>query len=403
MGNQPLQNNQLHLMVDLWHKSNEAGFNAKPGTGKDFCYFDCESHEKANVLSDFFRAALIEFGEDVEFYPAHFEAPNSGTRLVVRLLGIPSSPRRPFGILALSGGGMRGLFQAAILERISDELPTNEALKNHFKILAGTSTGAIIAASLAFEIPPNETCSLFVEHGREIFAPRTMAPLRKGGRYANGPLKALLDKRFENKVLGDADPPLLLCATSLEQFGIRAFCSWRDKEIRVADAVLASCAAPTYFPAVPCTPDLRSYVDGGIWANDPSLCAILEAQNAKFSDFDNMWVLSIGNGEVALGVTRNKYNRKSTYSTKMVSAILDMMFCTQSSFAATCVTRLLGDSSLLQVNAQLPRYIALDDVSASIELLPALADKCASDHMRKIKSMLGLRSGYDSPGFSSHG
>jgi hypothetical protein len=405
MDSKPYKKSQLECLYSCWEEAEKKGFKATTGTGFDYVYWDCDSQETAEALWTFFCSSLETRGENMKFYRAHIDEPTTATRLVIRLFGadFPRAgwDRRPFGILALSGGGMRGIFQAVVLQRMAEDLPASPALRDRFSMLAGTSTGAIIAASLSLGFAPEEIHSLFVKHGRDIFARRWMAPLRKGGRYRNDSLKALLESRFGNARLGDARPNLLLCATSLEQYGTRAFCSWSDQTIPVADAVLASCSGPSYFPAVPCAPDLRSYVDGGVWANDPSLCAVLEAHTSQLATFEDMWVLSLGNGEVALGSTLKEYNQRSTFSTRMISTILDMMFCTQSSLAATCVTRLLGLGHLLRINAQLPRYIALDDVSSSIAFLPALADKCAADNMERVREKLGLPSGRKFAGFAA--
>src|SRR5262249_9094149 len=84
-----------------------------------------------------------------------------------------------YRILALSGGGMGGIFQAVCLRELA-KLLRPKPLRECFELVAGTSTGAIIALGIALQIDPERIVELFRVHGPTIFARRWLASLRKG-------------------------------------------------------------------------------------------------------------------------------------------------------------------------------------------------------------------------------
>jgi len=86
-----------------------------------------------------------------------------------------SRDRRPFRILSLDGGGIRGAFTAAFAAEIERHLGV--PLADYFDLIAGTSTGAIIAAALALREPAEKIERFYRERGPEIFKRRTPAPV----------------------------------------------------------------------------------------------------------------------------------------------------------------------------------------------------------------------------------
>ncbi|HEY9598951.1 MAG TPA: patatin-like phospholipase family protein, partial [Cyanophyceae cyanobacterium] len=77
----------------------------------------------------------------------------------------------PFRILSLDGGGIRGLVSAYILQEIETKLKENNKppLREHFDMIAGTSTGSILAAGIALGYPINELIEIYETRGLEIF------------------------------------------------------------------------------------------------------------------------------------------------------------------------------------------------------------------------------------------
>jgi len=190
-----------------------------------------------------------------------------------------------FKILAIDGGGFRGAYSAHLLKRVEEEF--NVDWRKDFDLLAGTSTGSIIAACLAMGKNANEVRGLYAKHGREIFN-KPLVP-RLGllaSKYQNYGLRSILNDFFGKTKLGDIETPLMIPATDIGNGCVHVFKStyhnkfFRDKNVLVADAVLASCSAPTFFSPT-LLPGDKPYLlaDGGLWANSPSLAAAFDAKH----------------------------------------------------------------------------------------------------------------------------
>lgn len=103
---------------------------------------------------------------------------------------------RPFRVLSLDGGGMRGIYTAAFLSRLTDQFARLRGepaldLGRGFDLITGTSTGAIVGCALAIGRPISEVVALYREHGPKIFphriagkAARSIAPRRAAGSCA---------------------------------------------------------------------------------------------------------------------------------------------------------------------------------------------------------------------------
>jgi uncharacterized protein len=215
--------------------------------------------------------------------------------------------QREFRILALSGGGYLGLYSAALLAAIEDHV--GEPIGRHFDLVAGTSVGGIIAAAVAFELPLSELVAFFVEQGSDVFSARA-APSGTVGRlldlsrsvlgpkYSNQALRDALDARLAGATFADALHPIVLPAVNVTRSTTKVFKtphasgSRGDEQVRVADAVLAACAAPAYFPSVAI--DGALYADGGLFAVAPDQVALHEAEHFIGVASERVRMLSIG-------------------------------------------------------------------------------------------------------------
>ncbi len=204
-----------------------------------------------------------------------------------------------FRILAIDGGGLRGVYAVHLLKRIEDEL--GSIWDKSFDLIAGTSTGAIIAGGLACGISTSRGETIFMEEGRRIFRKRWFTLMGLvGSRFKSRELKLVLDDAFGDQMLSEAKIPLMIPATDIGNGCFHVFRSRyhtdfaTNANIRVVDAIMASCAAPTYFD--PHTVSEYLLADGGLWANDPSLAATLEARQHFGVDMEDVRVLSIGTG-----------------------------------------------------------------------------------------------------------
>lgn len=209
-----------------------------------------------------------------------------------------------FYILSVDGGGFRGLYAAHILRRMEEEWQLD--WKSQFGMLAGTSTGAILVAGLLCGRTAAELSEFYKTRGESIFTPRSWSfldPLKVfRSRYSIARLEKQLDEIFGDITLGKISTPLILPAVDIGNGCVHMFKSTydnsfvRDRQVRVAKAVLASCAAPLYFDPI-IMGDLYQLADGGIWANNPSLVATIEAHYRLRISLEKIRVLSIGTGK----------------------------------------------------------------------------------------------------------
>lgn len=228
---------------------------------------------------------------------------------------------KPFRILSIDGGGIKGIFPAKVLTEIEADLQSRGSKRirifEHFDLIAGTSTGGIIALALALGIPANEILKLYLDNARVIFGNK-----RSGisqvlySSHKRGALENLIRNTFRYGDRSD-DPRLHDCKTNVcipiydLMKGAPSVLKTkhhdeyvRDYHIPAYQAALATSAAPTYFdPYSTRYVDLvgnhqvfNNKVDGGVVMNNPTLVAIIEAQKAFNQKLENIRVLSIGTG-----------------------------------------------------------------------------------------------------------
>ncbi|HXH76160.1 MAG TPA: CBASS cGAMP-activated phospholipase [Bacteriovoracaceae bacterium] len=279
---------------------------------------------------------------------------------------------KPFYILSIDGGGYRGIYAAHLLKRIKEEFRVDWL--NDFGLITGTSTGSIIASGLVSEIPIENIIKLYEDLGSIIFK-KSCWP-RCGffsSKFESDLLGAELAKFFKEKKLGDIKFPLIIPSTDIGNGRVHVFKTaydsrfLRDKEVLMKDAILASCSAPTYFNPHPVKPYLLA--DGGMWANNPSLVATIDAKKRLGICLDDVRVLSIGCG---------KGNSFYPYPTKIVPWIdkiwgwgflskwkrnkfIDMLLNLQSESATNMLGLLLNPGQVLRINFDSDQKLALDD------------------------------------------
>lgn len=275
-----------------------------------------------------------------------------------------------FKILSIDGGGIRGVFPAHILKCISDRL--HVSIIDNIDLVTGTSTGSIIAAALACRIDPERIIALYREKGKTIFTPRaSFLPrfLRPGFHsvYKNETLYEELTNVFQDIKLGDITTPLIIPATDIGNGLIHVFKSsyspefTRDKDRYVRDAVMASCSAPTYFDPTKVSEYLLA--DGGVWANNPSLVAMIDAQKRLGIAKSDLQILSIGTGQ-----------SKKSYGTKVKrkwglllgwqhKEIVNFFMSLQAQATHNYLELFLEPDQLLRLNFGTGEKLPLDDCS----------------------------------------
>lgn len=315
----------------------------------------------------------------------------------------------PFKILSIDGGGIKGLYSAIILKKIQDEFCEGNHISEYFDMICGTSTGGIIALGLTTKTDLSLIIDLYENKGKEIFpSSGKFAKIKQAcfrGKYLNKNLKKYLSKILEETTLGEANN--LLCIPSYNIILDRpkiwkyphkegSFSS--DRNVKMVDVALATSAAPTYFP-VHEVPHFGKHIDGGIWANNPSLCGVIEAVrhflNKEIKDnpklkFNSIKVLSLGSVNTNNGEAFKTKNNRSYFNWGMGQKLIQNMM-TGTSFGMKHMTSSLlkglnNNSTILRVETDNVSKnhscnIDMDLVSNhSIKLLKNLAED-KSNHL----------------------
>jgi predicted acylesterase/phospholipase RssA len=214
---------------------------------------------------------------------------------------------RPFKILSLDGGGIRGLFSSKVVEELAHWLRPKAPVQDYFDLIAGTSTGGIVAIGLGLGLAPNRISALYEVKGREIFPPfwsrskvlRFLRRLRTS-LYDHAALERALREEFGSRSFGESTTRLVIPAFVGPHAQVAVFKTdhhpdyrrdWRSPAWEVARA---TSAAPTFFEGHRYNSDF--FLDGGLWANNPIICAIVEAISSYDVRLDQILVLSIGTG-----------------------------------------------------------------------------------------------------------
>jgi predicted acylesterase/phospholipase RssA len=302
------------------------------------------------------------------------------------------SKGRNFRILALDGGGLRGTFTAAVLAKWDDMLQSGGGnnLISHFDLVAGTSTGAILAIGLSLGIKPSEILKFYKEKGSLIFPKDRKLRHWLRSKHESSTLRELLQGVYGDKKLSDASCCRLVIPTVRAKHGQAEMIvtphsldrtAFRD--ISAVDAALASSAAPTYFDESvwdgPITPEI--FLDGGVWANNPILPAIAEAVRHLNIPLDRIDVLSVGTLSSESDFTESLGKGKAGWAPHSA----DLFFAAQEHGALVLAESFLGPTRHLRVNQQTPIEIKLDDIEA-IEELAARGNEAGKDSFIDVRS-----------------
>lgn len=305
--------------------------------------------------------------------------------------------RRRKIILSFSGGGYRGLFTAHVLERIHREFGNGDLLER-VDMFAGTSIGGIIATALATGCKPDRIKQLLVERGPGIFPSKWFRGMRQAlGKelYDTANLRAVIKEavpKAENCKLVELKVPLLLPTVNWNSSKLHVLASGGlpDKDalgLSLMDAMLATSAAPTYFPAH--TVGGHVFVDGGLAANAPDMLALQSARELWGSTADIV-MISIGTANSQQGQDPVGMPRRGL---TLVKPLLDVVMAAQEVQAVKEASAELGKSNYLRLNFMQPaaqqKRLALDVANDdSTKLLQTLGDECLAALEEPEKTLL---------------
>lgn len=299
------------------------------------------------------------------------------------------APRDRFRILCLDGGGIRGAFTAAVLATWADMFCNEtgqQRFASHFDLIAGTSTGSILAVGLAMGKTPAEILALYKDNAIGIFPDTLPGRMFVTTKYDPKPLQTALEKSLGDALLAAARQPLVIPAVIAQSGEAMAFTTPHHPDrshhgrTRAVEAVMASAAAPIYFSAATVEGRIVTdrYLDGGVWANNPVLPAIAEAIRYRGADAQRIDVLSVGTM-----TTTNDFSKKlDGGAAQWGKEIVSLFFAAQETAAEELATMYLNKSHLYRVNpvvAELPALDAARDVVPLLKMGQRLAEKTFSE------------------------
>lgn len=309
-----------------------------------------------------------------------------------------ATPVRPLRtrrqVLALSGGGYRGLFTARVLEHL--ENAAGRPMRDHFQLYVGTSAGALIAAALAHGIEAQAIRATFERHGPRIFRHEWSTRWRRlfhvpyGVEGLNDAMNELFggEREVLDTALATLPLPLIVTAVGLRShrakiLGGKGLGDGRHPKITLRQAILASAAAPTYFPAL-CPPTDEALVDGGLVANAPELVALAYGHKCLAVKLEDLYLLGIGSAAPDASHTVSARAGRGGLGWLLSSrGLVQLTLDGQENLSVRITTLLAGERYLRIDRAPSPaqaQVIALDSATpqATVALLD-LADQCFAE------------------------
>ena len=229
-------------------------------------------------------------------------------RLLSRLFSPPAKAEpAPLSVLVVAGGGVRGVVTGHILGRLERAL--GAPLREHFDLLAGTSSGGIQVLALATDSLSEaaDLATIFHSRSDHVFRrapnPVRLPPLLRGPRYMAQGFEQVAKDVLGDKWLSDCQVPTIVTSYLIEEGRLKLFGSVdeadRDDDYRLVDVARATTAAPAFFPPAQVTSrDGKTFwgVDGGVYANSPILQALAETHR-RFGRDRKIELVSVGPGD----------------------------------------------------------------------------------------------------------
>jgi patatin-like phospholipase/acyl hydrolase len=298
-----------------------------------------------------------------------------------------------FRILSLDGGGMRGIFTAAVIAKLEADLEIR--LAEHVELIVGTSTGGIIGLGLAAGKSGQQMLDFYAREGPRIFAKaRGRARAAFGPKYDRRVLDEVLQREFAGLCLNDLQTPVCITAHELVAGTTRV---WKDDHheelsdgggLPVWKVAAATSAAPTYFAPVQVTEE-DSHVDGGIWANNPAMVGITEAVRYFGRTLDDIRLLSVG-------TTTHMFRVESHAQAKRMGLLAwvrqarELLLTDSASMGSDKQAELLLPSgSYLRLNDERTTKVELDDVERC-RGLRAVGEQTGRLNRKRVRELLEL-------------
>jgi patatin-like phospholipase/acyl hydrolase len=299
-------------------------------------------------------------------------------------------------ILAIDGGGIRGIIPALVLAQI--ERRSGRQTFEMFDLIAGTSTGGILACALCAPepLPAEKLVALYEEEGPEIFSRSVFQKIRSAGgladeKYDSAALDRSLERFLSDKRLSSSRPDLIVPAYDTAEPGPYFFKSRKARESEADDFPLAvvarsTSAAPTYFEAS--AVGGRALVDGGVFAVNPAMSAFAEVMRHQPSA--EVVLLSLGTGQ---RTRRRSYAEIKNWGlVEWARPILDVVFDGVSDAVDYQLRHILEEGRYWRLQVELTEASDdLDDASEeNLRLLRRQAEDLVAASSADIDAVIGL-------------
>ena len=316
---------------------------------------------------------------------------------------------RPFKILTIDGGGVKGASPAALLAWVEEHAGVRVA--EYFDLLVGTSTGGIIVLGLAAGLSAGDLLDFYRKHGPTIFgAPqnRLLAALHAmrqliRAKHDAAPLEAALRAAFGDRTVDSLTTRVVVPTFDAVSGEIRLIKTphhhrlVRDGKRTLVEAGMATSAAPTYLPGHTTSRGER-LLDGGVWANDPMAVAVVEAMGYLNVPRESIRVLSLGTTAVPFHYPTSAMRIGGLQFLSGVAK--DLVFAGQTTGAQSSAKVLLGgDANILRLDPIVTAGRFTMDRAGDIPDLIALGEREAMQNFVSIRDrFLKAKAAY--PGIS---
>jgi len=322
----------------------------------------------------------------------HSDGPSPAKRsagaLGQRRVPLPWPKDRDFRILSVDGGGIRGIFPAAVLAGLEQRFLGGASAARYFDLIAGTSTGGIIALGLAAGLTGAQLSDLYIRRGCEIFPPlgdgivgavhrrlRDLCQYFKY-RYDRAALMRVLQDVLGDKRFGEGGNRLCIPSFDGRHGEVYIFKTPHHPDFRkdgfeaMTKVAAATAAAPTFYK--PLEDGGYRFVDGGVWANNPIMIALVDVLSCFDVPRERVKILSLGCGDDPYTVGRVKIIRGGMLAWRdIIYAAMRL----QSLNALGQAGLLIGPERIIRLDAPTSEQkIEMDNWKRACEELPEAAE-----------------------------
>jgi uncharacterized protein len=274
-----------------------------------------------------------------------------------------------FKILSLDGGGLKGVFAASLLTQW--ETHTEKPIHEQFDLIAGTSTGGIIALGLAAGISAREILGLYVDEASTIFREKSFGDLKHWMhvKHSADGLERALGKYFGDRTLGESLTRIIIPAFYAKRQEIYLFKTPHHVRLRydykekLVDVARATAAAPSYLDPFTKESGLQ-LIDGGIFANNPVMLGVAEALG--YLKIPQSSIKAVRIGTTTTVPSMDAYPG-SGGKFAMAAPVVDYMMAGQEMSASGMVRHILSSDRFYEINpVAAPKDFVLDKLSLSL-------------------------------------